>query len=83
MRLVTFGIDKAKNQIVQFPVFIQTYAQQPLILYQLETVSVLIKDQNTQADSYTHLQIERPYIAQNSRGIHSYKIARTKHMQIE
>ena len=39
MQLVTFGIDKDKNLIIQFPVSIQPYTQQPLILYQLETVS--------------------------------------------
>ena len=33
MQLVTFGIDKDKNLIVQFPVFVQPYTQQPLILY--------------------------------------------------
>ena len=38
MQLVTFGIDKDKNLLVQSPVFIQPYTQQPLILYQLETV---------------------------------------------
>ena len=35
MQLVTSGIDKDKNLITQFPVFIQLYTQQPLILYQL------------------------------------------------
>ena len=54
MQLVTFGIDKDKNLIIQFPVFIQPYTQQPLILYQLETEPVPIIDQNTQAQSYTH-----------------------------
>ena len=39
MQLVTFGIDKDKN-LIQFLVFIQTYTQQPLVLYQLETVPV-------------------------------------------
>ena len=63
MELAAFGIDKDKNLIVQFPVFIQPYTQQPLVLYQLETeLQVPIKDQNTQADSYTQLQIDRPYI---------------------
>ena len=38
MPLITFGIEKDKNLIVQFPVFVQPYTQQPLILYQLETV---------------------------------------------
>ena len=40
MQLVPFGINKDKNLIVQFPVFIQPYTQQPLILYQIETVPV-------------------------------------------
>ena len=66
MKLVTFCIDKDKNLIVQFPVFIQAYTQQLLILYQLETVLVPIIDQNKQADSYTYLQIDRPYITLNS-----------------
>ena len=66
MQLVTFGINKDKNLIIQFPVFIQPYTQQPLILYQIETVPVPIIDQNTQEQSYTHLQIDKPYIALNS-----------------
>ena len=32
MQLVTFGINKDKNLIIQFPVFIQPYTQQPLVL---------------------------------------------------
>ena len=66
MQLVTFGINKDKNLIIQFPVFIQPYTQQPLILYQIETVPVPIIDQNIQAQSYMHLQIDKPYIALNS-----------------
>ena len=61
-----FGTDKDKNIIIHFPVFIQLCTQQQLILYQIETVPVLIIDQNTQAQSYTHLQINKPYIALNS-----------------
>ena len=71
MKLVTFGIDKDGNLIIQFPVFIQPYTQQPLILYQVETVPVLIVDQNKQADSYTHLQIDRTYINLNLENIHN------------
>ena len=66
MKLVTFGIDRDRNLIVQFPVSIQPYTQQLLILYQIKTVLVQIVDQNKQADSYMHLQIDRPYIAPNS-----------------
>ena len=66
MQLVTFGIDKDKNLNIQFPVFVQPYTQQSLILYQLETVPVPIIDQTTQAQSYTLLQVHKPYIALNS-----------------
>ena len=65
IKLVTFGIDKDKN-LIKFPVFIQPYTQQPLILYQIETVPVLIIYQNMQAQPYTLLQINKPYIALNS-----------------
>ena len=61
--LVTFGIDKDMNLIIQFPVFIQPFTQKPLILYQLETVPVPNLDKNTKAQSYTHLQIRKPYNA--------------------
>ena len=40
--------------------------QQPLVLYQIETVPIPIVDQNKQANFYTHLQIDRSYIALNS-----------------
>ena len=33
-------IDRDKNLIIQFPVFIQPYTQQLLIIYQIETVPV-------------------------------------------
>ena len=62
IKLVTFGIDRDKNLIMQFPIFMQPYTQWPLVLYQIETVLVPIIDKDTQADSYTHLQVDRPYI---------------------
>ena len=49
MKLVTISIDENRNLIVKFPVFIQPYMQQQLILYQIETFPVLIVDQNKQA----------------------------------
>ena len=66
MKLVTFDIDRDGNVIIQFSIFIKPYPQQPLGLYQIETVPVLIVDQNTHADSYMHLQVNRPYIAINT-----------------
>ena len=55
------------NLVIQFPVFIQLYIQKPLTLYQLETVPVPILDTNTDAQSYTHLHVNIPYIALNSK----------------
>ena len=52
MPLVTFGIDKDMNLIIQFPVFVQSYTQKPLILHQLETVPIPVLDKNIQAQSY-------------------------------
>ena len=66
MKLATFVINSNRNLMIQFPVFIQPYTQQLLILYQIETVPVPIIDQNTEAHSYTHLQVDGPYIALNS-----------------
>ena len=66
MKLFIFGIGEDRNLLIQIPVFIQPYRQQLLILYQIETVPVPIVGQNKQANTYTHLQIDRPYIALSS-----------------
>ena len=66
VKLVTSGINQERNLIIQFPIFMQPYTQQPLILYQVETVPVPIIDQNTNAQSYTEPRIKKPYIALNS-----------------
>ena len=64
-QLVIFGIDREMNLVIQFPVFIQPYIQKPLILYQIETVPVPILDTNMEAQPYTHLHVNKPYIALN------------------
>ena len=66
MKLVIFGIDDQRNLIIQFPVFVQPYTQQLLILYKMETVLVPIVDKNKQAQSYTYLKINKPCITLNS-----------------
>ena len=66
MQLVTFGIDRDLNLIIQFQVFIQPYTQKPLILYQLETVPFPILDQNTKAPILHTFKNQKPYIALNS-----------------
>ena len=65
MKLVTFGIDQNRNLIIQFPVFVQRYTQNPLTLYQVETIPVLILDMNNRADSYNWIRIDKPYITLN------------------
>ena len=42
MQLVTFGIVRDINLVIQFLVFIQPFIQKPLILYQLETVPIYV-----------------------------------------
>ena len=74
MKLVMFGIDDQRNLIIQFPVFIQPYTKQHLILYQMETVLVPIIDKNKQAQSYTYLNINKPYITLNSETYISLRI---------
>ena len=66
MKLITFGIDKERNLIIQFPIFVQPYTQKPLTLYQIETIPVPILDMNEKANSYTWIKIDKPYIALDS-----------------
>ena len=44
----------------------QPYTEQPLILYQLETVPVPIIDKTLRPTPTTELQIKKPYIGLNS-----------------
>ena len=74
MKLVIFGIDGKRNLIVQFPVFVHSYNQHHLALYQLETVPVPIIDRNENVQSYTHLKVTKPYIALNSETYISLRI---------
>ena len=62
MKLVTFGIDKERKLIIQFPVFVQPYIQKRLIMYQIKTVPIPILDQNKNVQSYTQLKVDKPYI---------------------
>ena len=81
MQLVTFGIDKDMNLVIQFLVFIQPYTQNPLILYELETVPVPILDKNIEAESYTHLKVKKTLPSPKFRNIHLTDTSRTKIMQ--
>ncbi len=65
MKLVTFGIDSNQNLIITFPVFVKQYTTQPMILYEIETVPVPVIDKNPQDDSYSEVQIQKPYLATN------------------
>ena len=86
MKLVTFGIDKKRNLIIQFLIFVQSYTQQPLILYQIETVPVPIVDKDTKANSYMEIRVKKPYIALNLEtyiNIHQQELATCKRIDYE
>ena len=81
MKLLTFGIDKKRNLIIQLLIFVQPYTQQPLILYQIEILPVPIVDKNTKANSYMKVLVKKPYIALNSEtytNIHQQELATCK-----
>ena len=78
MKLVTFGIDRKRNLIIQFLIFVQPYTQQPLILYQIEMVPFPIVDKNTRANLYTEILVKKPCITLNSEtyiNIHQQELA--------
>ena len=86
MKLVTFRIDRDRNLIIQFRIFVQPYMQQPLILYQLETVPVPTVNKNTKADSYTQLKIKKQYLALNTEtciNIRQWELAICKRIAYE
>ena len=62
MKLVTFGIDQ-NNISDHSSYFIRPKHSVPLTLYEIETVDVPIVDENDEMDSYTKVQISKPYIA--------------------
>ena len=64
MKLVTFAVDQQSHSlIVTFPVFIQDFRRPPLSLFEIETVPVPIPDENEKADSYSQIELAKPYIA--------------------
>ena len=65
MKLDIFRIERNRNLLIQFSISVDTYTQQLLTLYQLERVPVAVIDKNTKADSYTQLQLRKPYLALN------------------
>ena len=80
MKLVTFGINQDKNLIIQFSMFVQPYTQIKLTLYQIETVPMPILDANDNAQSYTQLKVEKPYIAVNKGNIYFFVPSEAKYM---
>ena len=63
MELATFGIDRTKSLVVAFPILIKPIKTKHLTLYEIETVPIPITDTDTAADSYSEVQISKPYIA--------------------
>ena len=65
MRLVNFDIDGLDRFVVCFPIFVKDFSRESMTLYQIETVPVPILDENLEANSYSQVMINKPYIATN------------------
>ena len=61
--LATFSLDESLNIIVTFPVFIVPLRHESLSLFEIETVPVLIQDLDPSAQSYSEVQVQKPYFA--------------------
>ena len=81
MKLVKLGINKGRNLIVLFPVFIQPYIQQHCIVSSRNGTTYYYRSQ-PKAHLYTHLLVERPSIALNSEKIYFLKTQGIQNMQI-
>ena len=66
MELVTFGVDVNKSLVITFPIFIKPIHSEPFTLYEIETVDVPVDDLNPSLNSFTRVQINKPYLAANS-----------------
>ena len=66
MKLVTFAVDQQTySMIVSFPLFIRQHQITSMNLYEIETIHVPAIDRNTEADSFTRINMDKEYIATN------------------
>ena len=56
MELINFKSEKDFNLLLQCSVSIEQYTQKPAALYQIKTVSVPVKDNNTEAYIYNNTE---------------------------
>ena len=75
MKLINCGYDKNINLLLQFSLFIESHTHTPLALYQLQTVPVPIKDNNTEANFVPWLQPRKGYLATEEENYISVKTA--------
>ena len=66
MELVTFGIDENHSLVITFPIFIKPRHTEPFVLYEIETVDVPVEDMNPSLNSFTRVQVTKPYLAANA-----------------
>ena len=64
MKLATFAVDWDMHALmVSFAMFVKEYRKPPFTMFEIETVPVPIPDRNPRANSYTKVNIHKPYIA--------------------
>ena len=86
MELATFGIDRTSFFVVAFPVMIKPLEAAPITLYEIETVPVPIPDSDSAANSFSEVQVSKPYIATTSTHyiqLHIQELCMCKHIWYE
>ena len=64
LKLASFGVDDSTGDVLMsFPILIKPEHATPYSLYQIETVPFPVPDQDPTRDSFTKVQITKPYIA--------------------
>ena len=64
--LVTFGVEESGRLLVCYPVFVKEFRRDPMELFQVETIMVPIEDIDSSKNSYSRVQITKPYLAVNA-----------------
>jgi len=64
MKLVSFMVDPhSRDLILTFPILLKPSNMDPLKLFEIETVHVPVEDADKQTQTFTRVQMSKPYIA--------------------
>jgi len=67
MKLVSFLVDpNSRDLVLTFPILLKPSNMDPLKLFEIETVHVPVEDADKQTQTFTRVQMSKPYIAAGS-----------------